>query len=183
MKFNLPDDYDVPTSNGGYMKFTKGENIFRILDEPILGWEGWVETPDGKEPKRFRMDEKPEDTSDFRDGLQHFWAMPVWNYDQEEVQVLQLTQSTIQQAIKAYYADEDWGDPTEYDINVNREGDGLETSYQVTPKPHSELSDAVKTAWEETNINLDALYTGDDPFAGVSGDVSGEVTKEDMPFN
>jgi hypothetical protein len=182
MSFNLPDDYDVPTSNGGYMKFTKGDNVFRILDDPILGWEGWVETPDGKEPKRFPMDEKPEDTSDFRDGIQHFWAMPVWNYDDEEIQILEITQATIQRAIKGYHADEDWGDPTEYDIKVTREGDGLETSYQVSPKPHSELSDEVQTAWEAADVNLDALFDGGDPFGAETADESGELAEEDIPF-
>ena len=43
----LPKGYEIPTSEGGYMKFAIGENRFRILGKPILGWETWIETPEG----------------------------------------------------------------------------------------------------------------------------------------
>lgn len=163
----LEKDYEVPTSEGGkYMKFEQGDNVFRVLGDPILGWEGWVPTSEGSdEPKRFEFNEKPTDASKFRDGrLKHFWAMPVWNYNAEKVQILQITQSTIQKAIKGFYADEDWGDPKDYDIKVHRTGEKLETEYSVSPKPHKDLDPKIAQEYENTSINLEALFDGGDPF-------------------
>ena len=35
----LPTSYEVPNKPGNYMKFADGENRFRVLASPILGWE------------------------------------------------------------------------------------------------------------------------------------------------
>ena len=34
----LPDNYEAPQGGGGYMKFQKGDNKFRIVGKPIIGW-------------------------------------------------------------------------------------------------------------------------------------------------
>jgi hypothetical protein len=60
---------------------------------------------------------------------------------------------------------EDWGDPHEYDITVSRTGSGLETKYQVHPSPHRQLDDFAATAYAKTGPKIEALFTGDDPFA------------------
>ena len=52
----LPQDYEIPQDVGNYMKFEDGENKFRILDKPIIGWEGWKTHSDGShKPVRKRM--------------------------------------------------------------------------------------------------------------------------------
>ena len=69
----LEPTYDVPsTGESSFMKFAKGENRFRILDTPIMGYQYWQ---DDKVPVRIKTaaeapsGEKPK----------HFWQVPVWD--------------------------------------------------------------------------------------------------------
>lgn len=156
----LPQGYEPPASGGNYMKFEKGENRFRILSRPIIGWEDWED----KKPVRFRMDAKPEKPIDPKKPIKHFWAMAVWNYKTSRVQVLEITQSSIQKAVKALADDADWGNPLEYDIKVVRTGDGMDTEYQTNPVPHKPLTDEIKEQVAQVKVNLEALYDGGDPF-------------------
>ena len=130
----LPEKYNIPDANSGYMKFKQGDNRFRVLSSAIVGWESWIDEGGKRKPLRWKMDVR-KSVEEIGDDPKHFWAFVVWNYDAEKVQVLELTQKGIMATIKNLTQDEDWGDPKEYDIVVNREGEGLETQYQVTPKP------------------------------------------------
>ena len=162
----LPTDYEVPQRPGNYMKFADGENRFRILNSPILGWEAWEDTPEGgRKPIRRRMN-KPFATDEVSDPeqIKHFWAMPVWNYRDERVQILEITQKGIQKSLRALAKDEDWGSPKGYDLVVTKSGQKLETEYQVNPKPHKKLDSEITSMYEGMHINLEALYEGNDPF-------------------
>lgn len=172
----LPTDYEAPKTSGGYMKFKDGENRFRILSRPIIGWEDWKD----KKPIRFRLDAKPDRPVNPKKPIKHFWAFVVWNVLEEKIQILEITQSSIQSEIQALTKDEDWGNPFEYDIKVKRMGDGLDTKYSVNPVPHSKLSATVKTALAEKGaINLEALFEGGDPFSEKPVTVA---EKSDLPF-
>jgi hypothetical protein len=94
----------------------------------------------------------------------HFWACAVWNYEANSVQIWQINQRTIQEAIMNLINDADWGDPREYDLKITRTGDALETKYTVSPKPKKELPEAAKFEFELMNIKLEKLLTGEDPF-------------------
>lgn len=164
----LPDNYEVPSASGKYYRLQQGSNQFRVLASPILGNEYW--SHEGK-PVRKRTGENivVDDIRPEKDGsvgkVKHFWAMPVW--DGVEVKVFEITQKQIQTAIKDLVKDEDWSDPKNYDIVINREGEGLETKYSVKPKIHKELSKEAIAGWESTKKNgfdLDALYNAGDPF-------------------
>jgi len=171
----LPNDYEAPKTGGSYMKLQKGENRFRILSKPILGWIDWQDN----KPLRFHMAAKPAKPVDPKKSVKHFWAFVVWNCNEEKVQILEITQATIQSAIQALSKDEDWGSPFGYDIKVKRTGDGMETEYTVNPVPHSKVSKQTEEALVSIGqINLDALYEGADPFAQKA------VVKEtsDLPF-
>lgn len=168
---NAPQDYEVPKSDSQYMNFkAPGRYKFRILAQPIFGWEGW-KTIDGKNtPFRFRMNEKPADTSSFKEGkVTHFWAMPVYNFNTNRVEVLSITQKGIQAAIEAYARDVEWGSPLRYNLTVTREGTGREdTKYTTLNSPHSPLADEAKAAWERTQaagFNINELFKDGDPFA------------------
>jgi hypothetical protein len=169
----FPEGYEVPTKEGGYMKFEQGENRFRILCSPIMGYEWWVdedgevvakgEKPkQGNKPVRAPMGQPvPVEAAE---TYRHFWAMVVWNYNAKKVQILQLTQGGIQKTIRALEKDKDWGSPMNYDLVVTRTGEGLETEYSVTPKPAKELDKAIGNAFTDANIDLEALFRGEDPF-------------------
>lgn len=167
---NAPSDYQVPKSDSQYMNFkTPGKYKFRILEKPIFGYEGWRVVDGKNKPSRFPMNEKPSDTSSFKEGkLTHFWAMPVYNFNTERVEVLSITQKSIQEAIEAYARDAEWGSPLGYNLTVIREGTGRDdTKYNTMNAPHSQLSDEGKAAWEKTKVagfNMGELFTDGDPF-------------------
>lgn len=160
----LPDDYEVPAKNVNYFRFEEGENKFRILDTPILGWIWWETEDDGsRKPVRIQMDrEVPAAVN--KDEVKHFWAMPVWNYKQEKVQILEVTQKGIQKSIKTLSDDSDWGNPTGYDMVVSKSGQKLDTEYQVSPKPAKKLDPGISQVYTDLHIDLTALYRGEDPF-------------------
>lgn len=169
----LPDSYEVPQKAGNYMKLKDGENRFRILTSPILGYEWWEQDGETRKPVRVRMNDKIVTTPE-SEKAKHFWAMAVYNYNQEAIQILEITQATIQKAIKALAKDSDWGSPLGYDLVVTRSGKELNTEYTVNPKPAKELDKTVAEKFKKTSINLNALYDGEDPFAS-------EVDVNDIP--
>src|SRR5689334_1732559 len=127
----LPNDYSVPEAQSGYMKLKKGPNRFRILDHAVTGYEYWnIENKPVRQHKPFDL--IPEDIKLNDDGTptqtRHFWAFPIWNYQERAVQILEITQSTIQRAMKIKI-DNRQGDAMGYDFIVTRTGEGFNTEY------------------------------------------------------
>lgn len=180
---NAPENYEVPKSESKYMNFKEqGAHKFRILLRPVFGFEGWKIIDGKNKPFRFSMSEKPKDTSEFKHGeINHFWAMPVWNFKTKRVEVLQFTTKSIQQAIEGFARNEDWGSPLGYNITVNREGSTKEdTKYSTQPSPHSELTDEMSAAWaevEKEGFSINELFHDGDPF---KPEVREEVVEEEV---
>ncbi len=156
------EDYAIPeTSN--YMKFKKeGAHKFRVLSSAIIGFE------------YFKADNKPvrsrvpfEETPGIKKGgkVNHFWAFVVYNYEAKRVQILEVTQKSIQTQMQDYIKNPDWGNPKDYDITVNRKGTSMnDTEYTVMPSPHKPVDPSIKEQFEKMRINLEALYEDEDPF-------------------
>lgn len=156
----LPTGYTVPKTSGNYFKFQKGENRFRILSSAIIGYE-YFTTENKPVRSRTPFQTAPADAK-IEDGKfkpKHFWAFLVWNYAEGKVQVMEITQTTIMAAIEALVSNPKWGKPQGYDIVATATGDGLDREYSVVPEPHTEAPDA-----DISNVRLEALYSGDDPF-------------------
>jgi len=197
----LPEGYRTPEPKGGkYFKPKEGESRVRILDSPILGYEGWT-VPNHQhkngQPVRRKLDDFPEGSIDSKKGSKHFWAVPCWNYATNSVQVWEITQNTIQTAIEGLVYSKDWGDPKRYDLIIQREGKGLDTTYQVMPAPPKPAAQEIRDAWTALRSNgfdLNRLFSNGDPFeagasapADVSPDAWDEVnpppaTEEEIPF-
>jgi len=147
----------------GYMKFKVGANKFRILSEPIMGWEYWTE-----DSKSIRVHEYPSTIpADIRKGEapKFFWAFVVWNFTTKAVEILEITQRTIIEPMQELIGSEEWGDPTGYSITVNRSGSDKEsTTYSVVPSPAQATPAEVLQAYKDKPINLDALFDGGNPF-------------------
>ncbi len=178
----LPKGYDVPSGAGNYMRFEPGENRFRILSSPIVGYEGWITLKDGgKKPVRKKIGESfSPDEIDDPEETKHFWAMPVWNYGMKRVQILEITQKGIQRTISTFAKDPEWGSPVGYDISVVRTGEGMGTSYEVIPSPPKLLNKEITDAFKKVNPNLEALFRGEDPFSeSISPDDIDRALKEE----
>lgn len=170
----LPQDYEAP-QGGGYMKLKAGDNKFRILTKPVIGWVDWKD----KVPHRFRMKNRPE--KPFGDQpIKHFWAFLVWNYVDQQIQILEITQATIQKAIQDLSRDEEWGAPFEYDIKIGKKGEKLDTEYSITPSPKRPLTEDIKKAALDKPAYLEALFENADPWVVTNN--STELAFVGLPF-
>lgn len=156
----FPDELKTENTSR-YTRFTPNSRTkLRMLGEPIFGYETWV---DGQ-PKRFALDDDipAEEVGD--DGIKQFMAIKVYNYNEKCIQVLQLSQKTILRDLKSYAENSDYGDPTGYDIEIVRKGDGMNTRYQVIVSPPKPISAEVKKADEAIDVDPALLFINGDPF-------------------
>lgn len=168
IKENMSDffptkDYEIPISPSNYMRFQEGINRIRILNSAIVGYEYFtIENKPVRSKEKFES--MPADIK--KDGrIKHFWAFPVWNYQEKRVQILELTQKSIMNDIKALIDNPKWGNPKMYDIAITKTGEGLDTDYNTQGEPPiTEPDQDIKDAYAEKTINLEALYSNEDPF-------------------
>ena len=156
----LPQNYEAPKTTGSYMKLQDGENKIRILSSPILGWEEWID----KSPVRYRFNEKPDNWNDASKPGKHFWAMLIWNYDEEKIQIFHIHQASIRRELEDLSKDSDWRQPFYYDIKITRSGKDLLTKYTVNPTPHKPIASFIEDIYKENPCRLEALFDSDDPF-------------------
>jgi hypothetical protein len=180
----LPNDYSVPVSGASkYMRFEDGENRFRVLSSAIVGWEYWTEEDGKRHPVRVRnesdLPNEVKNATESESRAKHFWAFVVYNVKAKDVQILEITQKSIMASVTALVQSDDWGDPKEYDILVNRSGEKLETTYSVVPTPKKPLDEGVMQFYKDLHINLEALYDGSDPFESqISDQEMDEIAKK-----
>lgn len=170
----LPEGYQAPASKSNYLKLEEGSNKFRILSKSIVGWLDWT---NDKKPSRTR--EYPFQLVNHDKPAKHFWAFVIFDYKTSSIKILELTQRTVQNAIIELYKNDDWGNPTGYDITIQKTGKDMETKYNVIPSPHKPMTGDVLSLHESMNINLEALYSNGDPFANATNqhyDVMSEAT-------
>lgn len=153
-----PADYKLPESNS-FMKFVTGKNKFRILSPLTVGYEYWT-----NENKPVRSKEPFEDTPNGKldeEGkvrINHFWAVVVYNYATDTIQILEITQKGIQKYILGLVNDPDWGKPQGYDIVVTREGEGLATKYTVAANPHKEMDPEIIEEYVKSGVTAESLF-------------------------
>ncbi len=177
---SIPKGIKIPKSSQ-FGKLQDGVNKFRVLSDIVYGWEGW------KDNKPFRHQGevckiKPEQVDLNQNGkpnINYFWAMVVWNYQTQQVQVLELTQKTIMTPLYDLEMNEDWGDLKNYDIQIKKEKVGDKTNYTTLGIPPKPLSSEIGQAYEESDVDLNKLFEGEYP---MPSDDSEEIKPEDMPF-
>lgn len=194
----LPANYETPTEPSKYMKLQEGENTFRVLGPAIVGYEWWTDKDGNRVPNRTKNREDVPKLylthKDWKQKARFFWAFPVWNYKDEMVQILEVTQKKIIKGIEGLVNSPKWGNPTDYDLVVTKDESGERPDYSVQPDPKEELTKGIQEEWSNTNVRLEALYIGEDPFdmpvaddnpvqAGEVDKAKGEeVNPEDVPF-
>lgn len=161
----FPSDYQVPSNSSAsryHNKFEQGKTKFRVLSNIISG-DVWFED---NQPTRV----KNSDTRKRPEEARHFIAFAAYNYNSESVQIFEIPQITIIKQLKDLEDNEDWGDLTGYDVTVNRQGEGRDTEYTVSPVPHKDVEKSIVEEYKNLQINLNALYEGASPFGGTASD-------------
>lgn len=175
-------------TGGGYLQVSKladgGSVRFALLsDEPLEFYECWGSSPEGQsKPFRFDYEPTPEDVAaemgDFepREGrggpgtidIKFAIAVPVYNFDTGNVQVLSLTQKSIIKELDSISSLEDYEDLLAWDFNLSKKGSGLTTEYTLRPLPRKKgAQEHIDAAWIEAKSNgfdISRLLTGGNPF-------------------
>lgn len=172
----LPSNYEAPVTAGGYLKVKAGEmhririmGSFKFPSTAIMGWEGW--TDDSKPMRReYSMKGYDDLTVLDRDGKpRHFWLFQVWHEDQKMAMIWEITQRTIQDAIRAFVDNPSWGDPSKYIITISRTGTGTDTKYNLMPEPPIESpSQEIKDAMLSARIDCRAIFLDENPFGSLA---------------
>ncbi len=107
-------DYKPEGGSGLFLKLVDGDNVrLRIIGEPVVF------------------------DNDYKGNLSTKYAWPVYNHDEEKVQIFQ-GGAQIFNMIAGLAKDEEWGDPAKYDIKVGRVGSTKDdTKYSISPSPKS----------------------------------------------
>ena len=159
----LPSNASEPKSKSNYtMPLDEGQHKLRVLSSAIVGYEGWQVNPNDttkSTPIRYKMGTQPDKDPKGGDP-KYFWAFLVYSYEQERVQIMNITQKTIREQIQDLIDNEAWGDPHNYDITLTRKGMKLDdTKYTVMPNPKTNPPQI-----DTPKISLDEWMTGADPF-------------------
>lgn len=186
----LPANYEPPVSGGKYVKFEEGATRVRIVSHPVIGWKYWEKTGEKSIPHRLAYtaenakkaaleaskNPKQEDRKS-----QHFWAMAAWNYKTGQIEVMEVTQKTIQESMRLTAQDPEWGTPVDrYDVTIVKTTTGDKTDYKVMSSPHKQNLAEIEQAKESTFVDLNALFENADPFDSTWREKLGKSAAEEV---
>ena len=147
-----------------------GEKRVRFIGSGITGFGAW--TTD-KKPVRWpqKPAELPANIAEDLKGnkiAKRFLAGMVWDYEDQDFRILELTQKSLLDQLFRFIQDADYGDPQGYDIKVSKKGEGLDTQYTLVAAPPKPLAAEVAKAAENVQCDLAAMFDGKDPWASPS---------------
>ena len=144
-----------------FARLTDGENIVRIMGNPVQFYIHWVTTSDGAKSKINSPANHPELVRRLEDSgfkKQARWFVKVLDRTDDEFRLLEIGPQ-IYNSIKSLYNNSRWGKVTAYDVTINKGPKGQQPLYSVTPNPKESLSAEFKTKFVEFNdrVNLEKL--------------------------
>lgn len=165
-------------NSSGYFSLNKdidegGSVKIRVLGNAIGGVGAWRDNKPLRMEKRdpsFDLSTLDPDRQGNPGKFKDFVATIIWNYDAKKIQIWEITQSTVMKQLFALHRNPDWNeDVTSFDIQVSKETakGGNFTNYTLTGVPKSlgaSLSKDVEKGFDETYVDLHALYRNENPF-------------------
>ncbi len=158
-------DWNAADSGGksDFMRLEEGENIARVMGNPVQFYVHWLTLPDGSKRKVNSPIDTPQLVRRLEDSgfkRQARWLIKVLNRNGEEFQVLEVG-SQVYNGVKSLYNNSRWGKVTNYDITINRGPKGSQPLYSVTPNPKEQIPSELKSEYVEFNdrINVEKLIT------------------------
>jgi hypothetical protein len=158
-----PEGYTPPQNESdSYFKPKAGTHKLRIIGRPEFYFVGWSEQNGTRKAHRART----PDPSIQVDKWQNAEACLVYNYDLKKLQLWEITQATLRDKLFSLATDADFGDPTTYDIKVERKGEGLDTTYDIKAlsksEPSQDILDALKKV--EGKVDFEGYLKGEQFF-------------------
>ena len=157
----FPDGYETPVNVSSFMKLEDGANLIRIVSNAVPGYEYW-DVDNKPHRSKVKWETQPVNIRLTKEGkptpIKHFWVFLVYNYKLEAVQSLELTQATVMKSIKALVDNPAWGNPTKYDLSIDKTGKDLATKYSVIPNPKTPLTPEITELVKNTDIDLEGIF-------------------------
>ena len=174
----IPANYKPPSTTGGWLKPEAGEThkirIMGTMSKPAEGvicWEGWKDKKPMRQPyttdgfdkvQGYDADSKPK----------HAWIFQIYHYETETAMIWNVPQRGLQDELRAYTLDTDWGDPRMYDLKLSREGTMLETKWRlVTGNNKSQPTLSMYETMAQAKIDVSQVFAkdgfGHNPFGAL----------------
>jgi hypothetical protein len=153
-------DWNAADSGGtksNFMRMEEGENLVRVMGNPVQFYIHWVVTPDGSRRKVNSPIDSPKLIRRLEDSgfkRQARWLVKVLDRTDDEFRVLEVGPQ-IYNGIKSLYNNSRWGKVTQYDLSINKGPKGTQPLYGVTPNPKEALSADFKSKFVAFNDRVD----------------------------
>lgn len=154
------------------------------VGEPLCYFECWGESITEGKLKPFRFLEEPtagDITAELGDEYQRRQnrdgtgfeppkfgiSVPVFNYENESIGILSMSQKSLIRAIDEVSQSEDYATLTDWDFSISREGTGLSTEYSLLPLPPKADRKEIQALYKKSvdaGFDINALISGDNPF-------------------
>ena len=146
-----------------FMRLSEGENVVRIMGNPIQYFVHWVTSADGSTRKINSPIDNPELVKRLEDEgyrRQARWLVKVLDRTDDTFRLLEIG-SQIYNGVRGLFNHPKWGKVTQYDVSVVRGPKGTQPLYNVTPNPKESLEGSFKDKFVAFNdrVNLDKLIT------------------------
>lgn len=128
--------YTPPSQSGGFLKIEDGKTvILRIASEPVIF------------------------SSEYKGNTSTRYAWVVYNMDEDSAQIFAQS-GTFFKNLAVFANDDEYGDPSEYNIKVTRNGTDTNTTYTIVASPKKlPLTASQKEAVESIDI-IKAIQAG-----------------------
>ena len=117
-----------------FMKLENGDNRIRIVSAPARINAHWEKTVDGKNKKVICSGHDCPLCEKGERAVARYQIQVIDRAEPDKIKVLDCGKQ-VMNAISAYTTDPDYGDPTEYDIKIKKEGSGRDTHYSAVAVP------------------------------------------------
>ena len=153
----------------GYSNPLKLRLLGTFMDgKMIAGWRAFRKsgTPNRKR-KLNEIDLTELGTNNFgkKEEPVEFWAVPVYVFDDQTVQIFEIHQQGIMNGLEKLGNDRSWGDFKHYNITIQKSGAGNRTAYTVNAIQEDFPQDQQNFVYESIqNIDMEKLFVGEEPF-------------------
>ena len=149
-----------------FMRLVEGENVVRVMGNPVQYYVHWVTTADGST----RKINSPIDDADLVRRLEDAgfrrkpcWLVKVLDRNDETFKLLEIGPQ-IYNGVRGLFNHPKWGKVTDYDVSIMRGPRGSQPLYNVNPNPKEAIPSTLKTAYLDFNdrVNLEKLISPSD---------------------
>jgi hypothetical protein len=156
-KFATEVDWNDPEAakekrQSDFMRLKEGENVVRVMSNPMKTFVHWVTTSDGSQRKINSPAGSPELVKQLEEAgykLQTNYIIKVLDRGDDKFKLLEVGPQ-IFKGIQMLNLNPKWGKVTAYDISITKGPKGTQPLYNVTPNPKEKLDASLSSGFLST---------------------------------